>query len=151
MEGKAIKFLIVTIIVLIFTFLIYWAGISAPKKKVAVEIEYIEYESSLEISPLYKVYYEWNGVRQPDPWWMILKKDGVWRVIELRDLVKAQNKGITDFQKFSTKFDFKWVRKYKFKPQPTRYETILLLLGAQSIYSEEKNAFMEIIKKEESF
>ncbi len=43
MRSKFIKFAGISIFILVISFLIYWAGISAPKKEIVFEVEYIEY------------------------------------------------------------------------------------------------------------
>jgi hypothetical protein len=96
-----------------------------------------------KVCPSYGVFYKWNGVEQQDPWWIVLKIDGEWKVARLKDV--STKTGKEEAQRSFVRFDTKWVSQYGFSPQPTRYETMLLLLGGQPIYQAETTVFYAIL------
>lgn len=140
--------IVVSIIIIIVLFLIYWAGISAPRKEVILKTKIVESLYSHEVSTSYGVYYKWNGVEQQEPWWVIVKTKGEWMVVHLKDV--ADN-NFEEIQRYTVKFDIKWINDYKFSPQPTRYQAILLLLGSQPLYSEEKKVFYNVLDQIKEF
>lgn len=140
------KTLVVGCIAVILVFaLIYWLGIAAPRKEVLFKTEMVESVDSGEISPSYGVFYKWDGIEQKDPWWILLKINGEWKVARLKDVVTKKSK--EDAQKSFVKFDTKWINGYGFSPQSTRYQLMLLLLGAQPSYGNEKTIFYAILDR----
>lgn len=142
MNSKSKKLVIVISVIVIIGFSVYWAGITSPKKEVILKKKMIEDIYTHEIIPSYQVYYKWDGKEQTEPWWIIIKTyktHGKWKVIEFKDLQRA--KSAEDFPEF----DSKWISDYKFSPQPTRYQTILLLLTAQPTFQEEQEVFFKIL------
>lgn len=140
MEGKLKALIGVSIGVPVLSFLIYWSGITAPRKEVILEKEMVEDIDTNEVLPLYKVYYRWDRAVKKDLWWMIFKKKGKWKVIEVKRI-----KSIEEAMKLSVKFNNSWIDNYKFIPHPTRYQRILLILGFQPTYKDEKKVFSEIL------
>lgn len=143
--NRKTKILFIVIIVLI-VFLVYWAGITSPNKEVILKKEWSENIYTHEIRPIYEVYYKWDGKEQKNPWWMIIKvvkPHGEWKVIELKDTDRI--KSLEDIHKYSAKFDYEWIDNYKFTPQATRYQMILLLLTFQPTFYEEKKIFYKIL------
>lgn len=152
MEGKFKKLIILFCIIVVTGFLIYWAGITAPKKEVILKKQLVEDIYTKEVLPWYEVYYKWNGKEQGDPYWMIFKTHktgGEWKVVEVKDLYKIKNMEespkLEEILKIAVKFDSKWINEYRFSPQLTRYQKILLLLTAQPTFSEEKDIFYKIL------
>ena len=133
-------------------FLIWWAGISAPKKELVIKKRLGEDIYTTQIIPLYEVYYKWDGKVQEDPWWVILKtsKAGAeWKVVQLKDIHATTDP--EEILKHVMRFDSKWVNGYQFSAQPSRYQIILLLLSIQPLFSEEKDIFYNILDEVEEF
>jgi len=129
-------------------FLTWWAGIDAPKKEVFIKRQLVEDIYTKEVLPWYDIYYKWNGRVQENPSWMIFKtsKSGAeWKVIDSKEIRSLDDP--EELLKHSQKFDSKWINEYKFSAQPSRYQMILLLLTAQPLFSEEKDAFYEVLKE----
>lgn len=68
--------------------LVYWIGISAPKKEVVFKREMVQDDLTKEVLPIYAAHYKWDGVEQQVPHWMIFKKYGDWKVLELKKVSK---------------------------------------------------------------
>jgi hypothetical protein len=98
-----------------------------------------------EVYPSYGIFYKWNGVEQQDPWWIVLKINGEWKVARLKDVINKMTK--EEAQGLFLRFDIQWVKQYGFSPQPTRYQTMLLLLGGQPLYEDEKTVFYAILDR----
>lgn len=143
MKNKLKTLIGVLIGVIVLLVLIYWAGIVAPRKEVVLKKEMVEDIVTHEILLLYKVYYKWDGVEQQYPRWLIFNKESEWKVLEFKDINLAISS--EENRKFAVKFDSGWFMNYKFSPQPTRYQTILSILGFQPIYDEEKGVFFDIL------
>ena len=129
-------------------FLIWWAGIGAPKKELIIKKESGKDNYTQQIISFYMVYYKWDGKIQEAPWWLILKSSKTgseWKVVQVKDIPATT--GAEETPKHVIRFDSKWVNEYKFSPQPSRYQTILLLLGAQPPFSKEKDAFYQILSE----
>jgi len=140
MKGKLKALIGVSIGVPVLSFLIYWAGIAAPKKEVILQKEMVKDIDTNEVLPLYKVYYRWDRAEKKDIWWMIYKKKGQWKVIGVKE-----GNSIEEAVKLAVKFDDSWIDNYKFIPHPTRYQLILAILGFQPTYNDEKKVFFEIL------
>lgn len=140
MKVKLKVVIAVSIVVPLLLFLVYWAGIAAPKKEVILEKEMVEDIETNEVLPLYKVYYKWDRAQEKDLWWMVFKKKGEWKVIGVRS-----GNSIEEAVKLQTKFDDSWINNYNFMPHQTRYQLILAILGFQPTYNDEKEVFFEIL------
>lgn len=129
-------------------FLIWWAGISAPKKELVIKKRLGEDIYTTQIIPLYEVYYKWDGKVQDDPWWVILKtsKTGAeWKVVQLKDMRTTTE--AEEILKHAMRFDSRWVNGYKLSTQPSRYQTILLFLSIQPLFSEERDVFYQLLNE----
>ena len=129
-------------------FVIWWAGISAPKKEIIIKKALDEDISTGGIRPSYSLYYKWDRKVQTHPWWMIVKTsktEGEWKVIQLKDVRTLNNP--EEILKYAVRFDSKWVEGYRFSAQPSRYQMLLLLLAAQPLFSEEKEAFYQVLNE----
>lgn len=133
MDGKFKKSIILSIVIIVIGFLIYWAGLTSPKKEVVSKKEMVQDVDTKEVLPLYSIYYKWDGKQQKNASWMIFKKYDVWRVIELKNINTARTR--EDILKFAVRFDYKWIDSYGFSAQPSRYQIILMILGAQPTLS----------------
>lgn len=145
MKDKLKIIIGVLIGIVVLSFLIYWAGITAPKKEVVLEEEMVKDNITNEAVTIYGVYYKWDGVKQQVPWWIIFKEKGEWKVLGTKylDLTKSPEENRKD----AIKFNFEWISLYKFEPQSTRYQAILLLVGFQPFYEDEKTVFSEVLNK----
>src|SRR5688572_5823187 len=86
-SRRRLKPVLITLGVLsVLAFLVYWAGIAAPKKALVFERELGKDRASGQAVPLYSIYYEWDGVRQVEPWWMVYYKLSEWKVLPVRRL-----------------------------------------------------------------
>ena len=132
----------------VVVFLTYWGGVSAPEKEVILKRQLMEDIYTKQVLTSYDIYYKWDGKEEEEPHWTILKTTrtgGVWKVIQYEDLRGVNN--TEEILKYAVNFDSKWVNEYKFSPQSTRYQMILLLLTGQPLYSEEKKIFYEILNE----
>lgn len=144
--GKRPKTLVASCVaVILVSALVYWLGIAAPRKEVLFKTKMVESVDTGEVYPSYDVFYKWNGIEQQDPWWIVLKLNGEWKVARLKDVVSKKNK--EEAQGSFVKFDIKWINEYRFSPQPTRYQMMLLLLGTQPLYEDEKMVFYAILDR----
>lgn len=143
MFGEIKKIVILFGLILSIGISFYWVGIGSPKKEMIFEKQLVRDIANNKIVPLYYVYYEWDGIRQDEPWWMIFKKHGEWLVVEYKDMNSTTND--KDILRCSTKFGHNWIWDYGFSAQPTRYQTILLALGFQPTFSDEKDIFLHIL------
>jgi hypothetical protein len=142
--GRRPRTLVASCVAVIFVFgFIYWLGIAAPRKEVLFKTEMVKSIDTGEVYPSYNVFYKWNGIEQQYPWWILLKLNGEWKVARLKDLIT--NKDKEEAQRSFVRFDIKWINEYRFSPQSTRYETMLLLLGAQPMYEDEQAVFYAIL------
>ena len=80
---KSKLFFSVVIVALIFGG--YWI-INGPKKEVIKKIQWVIDEETNAIVPIFLIHYEWNGIEESDPTWMIFLKGGKWWVIDMRDI-----------------------------------------------------------------
>lgn len=146
MKVTRTRVIALSLIVVVGGFLIWWAGISAPRKELVIKKELLKDIYTKQIIPSYDLYYKWDGKVQGAPWWGILKTSktgGEWKVFQLKDLHSLTD--AKEVLKHGMRFDLNWVDEYKFFAQPSRYQIILLLLGAQPLYAEERHAFYTIL------
>lgn len=142
--GRRPKTLVVCgIAIFLVSALVYWLGIAAPRKEVLFKPKMFEWIKTGEVSPSYCVFYKWNGIEQKAPWWIVLKINGEWKVAQRKDIVT--DKGTEEAKRSFVRFDTKWINEYEFSPQATRYQTFLLLLGAQPLYLDEQTVFYAIL------
>ena len=138
-------------LLLIVGVLIYWLGPSAPDKEV-VFVKQMEYvESSGELAPIYSIYYEWDGVRQEEPWWavarMFQEDDPLSGRLVVMYLGLSQTK--EEMRRNTREFDEDWLRELlssdSSQPQRTRWQTLSYWLGFRIIYRDEYNAFASVL------
>lgn len=75
---------------------------------------------------------------------MIFKKYGNWKVLELKKVSKP-DEAINQ----SVEFNAEWIENYGFSPQRSRYESLLMILGFQPTFSDEKRVFHRILHEVE--
>jgi hypothetical protein len=143
MDGKFKKLIIIFIVIAVIGFAIYWAGLASPKKEVIFKKEMVQDVTTKEVHPYYSVYYKWDGKQQQKAWWVVFKKHGEWKVLELAYI--KSSKGEEDYLKHARKFDHNWINDYDFSAQPTRYQLILQILDFQPKFTEEKKVFYKIL------
>lgn len=123
-------------------FLVYWAGVAAPTKEVISKKQMRVDDGTQEIVPIYSVYCKWNGKEQEDPQWVVFKKYGKWRVLDLsevKDIEAAFNQ--------AADFNGSWVYDYGFSPQPSRYQSLMMMVGFQPTFTDETHVFNSILEE----
>lgn len=135
----------VSIFIVVLSFLIYWAGIMGPKKEVILKKEIREDEFTSTNVVTFGVFYKWDGIEQEGPWWIIFTDNGKWKVAKNQDF--DVTKSSKENRAVAVDFNSKWISDYQFEPQNTRYQLILVALGLQPSYDEEKKVFYEIFQE----
>lgn len=143
MRRRPKAFLLISIAIIVISALVYWLGIAAPRKVVLFKTKTVESVGTGEVFPLYGVFYKWNGVEQQEPWWIVFKINGEWKIARLKDVITGKSK--EESQRSFVRFDSKWVSQNQFSAQPTRYQTMLLLLGFRPLYEDEIVVFSSIL------
>ena len=142
MISKNSKLVVLSGFILGLVVLSCWVFVGSPKKEIVFIKMFGKYDKTGETGFAYEVFYEWNGVKQEVPWWFIFEKDGKWLVVETKDISIPTDKNVF---RYAEKFDHTWIWDYGFTPQPTRYQTMLMMVGLQPTFSDEKDIFIDIL------
>ncbi len=136
------KMILLTVCLSFLASLVYWVGIAAPKKEVILKRDPHIDDSTQEIVTIYAIYYRWDGIEEKEPWWVVFKKYGEWKVLALNDVNDAK-----EAFNYVVDFNSSWVDNYRFSPQSSRYQSLLMTLDFQPTFSDEKSVFFEILRE----
>ena len=113
--------------------------VTGPKKKLTYDEGVI----------LYRVFYVWDGEKEPDPAWRVYRNtQQKWLVIDAESLHNALETG-RDTAEFGEEFNWSWITKqrYRISAQGTRWEALLTLVGFKPLFKDEEEVFARIFEE----
>ena len=137
------------IFVIVILLIGYWIY-NGPAKELSYDIVWsIEEETKNEI-PVFQLYYVWNGIRESEPTWTVLPKNGKWRVLDMsyvRRIIDPKNILLDEFPEYKSS----WVENLKFDGKGTRGEAVMQLIGFYPTFSLERRRFHQVLDDIDNF
>jgi hypothetical protein len=128
---------------------VYRACISAPRKSLYYIKDISMNAGTLDVFPVYKVFYKWDGNDEPNPRWIIFKSDDTWKIADFRDDFRFD-----DFKSESANsedFSYSCIENGNFNAALTRKELLLYRLGFDPACEREKEEFYRILQETADF
>ena len=151
------KYKLILVGICISIIIIGWWIYNGPQKEVSKKVQWSIDEETGNEAPLFLLHYKWDGVEENDPTWIIFQKEGKWWVVDLRDVMRLYSKVKSEsdlrekLRKYRKKFTFNWIETRKFEPKASHYETVMIALGFDMLFSTERHAFFDFLEWTKDF
>ncbi|MBN2189581.1 MAG: hypothetical protein JW728_00015 [Candidatus Aureabacteria bacterium] len=137
------------VFVLICIAVVYWAYVSAPRKSLYCAKDISMDAGTLDVFPVYKVFYKWDGRDESNPRWIIFKSGDMWRIANFRADFRFDNLESESIN--SEDFTYSYVENVDFNPELSRKEYLLYKLGFDPACEREKETFYRILRETSDF
>ncbi|MDD5644507.1 MAG: hypothetical protein PHO00_03565 [bacterium] len=124
---------------------VYWSYISAPRKNLYYIKDISMDAVTLNVFPVFKVFYRWNGEAGANPKWIIFKSTAAWKIAASKDTFRYNNLNAEAAD--SEDFGYSYIEEGNFGSELSRTEFLLDKLGFVPVYEREKETFFRILQE----